>query len=54
MALETTTILRTILFQIKTAATLADAIRAVEVMCSGDDIAVVDKKVEEHYASKNK
>jgi len=47
MALETTVLLRTILFQLRTAQTLEDAIIALEAMCSKEDIAVVKEKVDE-------
>jgi len=45
MALETTAILRELLYQSKIAETLEDVVDAVSVMCSDEDIAVVDKRV---------
>jgi len=53
MAIETTILLRTILYQIMTANSLEDAKRAVEVMCTKDDIAAVKEKVEEAKANKS-
>ncbi|MCL2054575.1 MAG: hypothetical protein FWG90_09165 [Oscillospiraceae bacterium] len=44
--METTTIfLRSILYQLKRAENLNQAISAVSVMCSKDDIAVVEKEI---------
>ena len=48
MSQETGVILRTILFQIKTAGSIAEIEKAVEVMCSKKDVAVVEKMVKEY------
>ena len=45
MAMETTVLLRTILYQVMRAKDMDDAIRAVRVMCSKDDIAAVEKEI---------
>ena len=45
MALETTVILRTILYQLKNSKTLEEAISAVEVMCTKDDISAVEQQL---------
>ena len=47
MAMETTAILRAILFQLERAKTLDEAKSAVKVMCSKDDIAAVEKELTE-------
>jgi hypothetical protein len=47
MAIETTVLLRTILYQLMDADSLEDAIHAVKVMCSKDDIAAVQAQLEE-------
>ena len=47
MSQETDVILRSILFQVKTAKTLKDVENAVEVMCTKDVIAAVNEKAEE-------
>ena len=52
MALDTAVILRSILYHMKTAEDLTDAVLAVEAMCSKDDIAAVDQKVAERKARK--
>ncbi|MCL2054572.1 MAG: hypothetical protein FWG90_09120 [Oscillospiraceae bacterium] len=49
MAMETTTLLRSILYQLKKAKNLKEAISAVSVMCSKDDIAAVEKELAELY-----
>ena len=52
MSAETVALLRTILYQLETAEDLSDAIRAVKVMCSKDDIAAVEQEVEERKKEK--
>ena len=47
MSIETTAILRSILYQLEICETLDDAISAVKVMCSKDDIAAVEQEVAE-------
>jgi|GEM_PF-969371 len=47
MALETTTILRTVLFRIMTSESLEEAEIAVKAMCTKDDIASVKERVAE-------
>ena len=47
MSIETTAILRTILYQLMTAESLEKAIAAVKVMCSKDDIAAVEQQIAE-------
>ncbi len=54
MSAETIALLRTILYQLETADDLSDAIRAVKVMCSKDDIAAVEQEVEERKKEKAK
>ena len=54
MEVETIAILRSILFQLMTAKTLDEAIEAVKVMCSGDDIAAVEQQVAERRARENR
>ena len=54
MAIETTVLLRSILFQIMTAESIEDIKVAVEVMCTKDDIAAVKEKVEEYKNNKLK
>ena len=41
--METTVILRTILYQAKRAKTKEEVVRAIEVMCTKDDIASVEQ-----------
>ena len=41
MAKETSAILRSALYQVQTAKTLEEAVRAIKAMCDGDDIAHV-------------
>ncbi|MDR3091640.1 MAG: hypothetical protein LBU36_05555 [Clostridiales bacterium] len=48
IALETTAILRSILFQLKTAKSLNSAIIAISAMCSDDDISAVEQKVAQY------
>ena len=45
MAMETTAILRAILYQLQTVKSLDEAVTAVKVMCSKDDIAAVEKEI---------
>ena len=47
MSQETTVLLRTILFQLMKADTREEAIMAVRVMCSKDDIAAVEQEIAE-------
>ena len=54
MARETEALLRSILYNLKTAESLQSAIRSVEVMCTRDEIAAVEKAVAEEMAEKNK
>jgi len=51
MTQETTALLRSILYQLETAKDLKAAIRAVKVMCSKEDIAVVEQMVDEWIKS---
>jgi hypothetical protein len=44
MSLETETLLRTILYQLKMTDDIEDAREAVEVMCSEETVAYVEKK----------
>ena len=54
MTQETTAILRTILYQLETAKDLKSAIRAVKVMCSKEDIAVVNDMLKECVSEEDK
>ena len=45
---ETEIILGTILYQVKKAKTLEEIEDAIEVMCSKDDIAAVEQKINKH------
>ena len=45
MSQETTVLLRTMLYQIEKAESLEEAISAVRVMCSKDDIAAVEQEL---------
>ncbi|MCL2188098.1 MAG: hypothetical protein FWC16_09740 [Defluviitaleaceae bacterium] len=45
--METTVILRSILYQARKAQSLDEAIIAIEAMCTKDDIAAVKEKIEE-------
>ena len=54
MALETTAILRSVLFQLMIAESLDDGIDAVKVMCSKDDIAAVEHQVNKYLGRKKK
>jgi hypothetical protein len=45
--METTVILRTILYQVMMAETLDDVEAALKVMCTKDDIAAVKEQVDE-------
>lgn len=42
---ETTVLLRTLLYQAKNAKDVDEVIRAIEVMCSKDDIAAVEQQL---------
>jgi len=53
MAKETEILLRTIMFQVKKAETLKEAINAIEAMCDEDTIAYAEKKVKEYLKEKN-
>jgi len=44
---ETDILLRTILYQVKTAKSLEEAERAIKVMCSKDMIAAVEQTIQE-------
>jgi len=50
MAREADALLRSILYNLKTAKSLESAIRAVEVICTKDEIAAVEKAVAEEMA----
>jgi len=54
MSQETTILLRSILYQLETAEDLDDAIRAIKVMCSKDDIAAVEQMVLEYKNKRGK
>jgi hypothetical protein len=45
MSQETTVILRSVLFQLRRAKTLNEAVFAVRAMCSKDDIAAVEQEI---------
>ena len=47
MSKETDTILRSMLFSVKNAKTLKQAVRSLEAMCDEETIAYVEKKVKE-------
>lgn len=47
MARETEALLRSILYTLKTTESLESAIRAIEVMCTKDEVAAVEKAVAE-------
>ncbi|MCL2616367.1 MAG: hypothetical protein FWD96_01830 [Defluviitaleaceae bacterium] len=47
-------ILRTILYQVKTAETLADAEYAIEVMCSKETIAIVNSAIHARKADQRR
>ena len=51
--LETSVILRAVLYQIKTAETLEKAIEAIEALCPEDDIAAVEKKIADSKSRKH-
>ena len=48
MSNDITWLLRSMLYQVSKAKTLGEAKAAIEVMCSGDDIAAVKEKIAEH------
>ncbi|GHU51262.1 hypothetical protein AGMMS49975_04120 [Clostridia bacterium] len=50
--METTALLRTLLYQIQMSKTVEEAARAVRVMCSKEDIAAVAQEVAEAMANK--
>ena len=57
MAMETTAILRELLYQSKIAETIDDVVDAIGVMCNDEDVAIVDKRVmayQERRKSKEK
>jgi len=54
MAMETTVLLRSILYSIETAENIDDIKRAVRVMCTKDDIAAVEQEVLEFKKAKSK
>jgi len=54
MAMETTAILRSVLYQVKMAESLEDAEMAIKVMCTKDDVAAVNEQVQEAKANKLK
>jgi len=54
MARETDALLCSILYSLKTAKSLESAIRAVEIMCTRDEIAAVEKAVAEEMAEKER
>jgi len=56
MAMETTVLLRTILYQAMMSGDVEDVIRSIKVMCTKDDIAAVEQAVAEakKKASSNK
>ena len=54
MCMETDVILRTILYQIKTAKSIDEIERAVEVMCSKDMIAAVNEMAHKQNEQDNK
>ena len=47
MSQETEVLLRTILYQIKSAKSLKQAVKAIEVMCSDDTISIVNQRLSE-------
>lgn len=44
---EITAILRTLLYQVERAKTLDEAKQAVKVMCSDEDIAIIEQRIAE-------
>ena len=54
MSMETDVFLRSILYQLLTADSLEDAIRAVKVMCSKDVYAAVKEEADAFNAKKEK
>ena len=54
MSQETTVLLRTMLYQIEKAESLEEAISAIRVMCSKDDIAAVEQELKKVRELKNK
>jgi len=52
MAMETTVILRTTLYQAKKAKTVEEVVNAISVMCSKEDIATVNEQIAREEASK--
>ena len=52
--LETTVILRSMLYQARTAKSLEEIVTAIEVMCTKDDIAAVKEKISEIQELKSK
>jgi hypothetical protein len=49
MSIETTAILRVILYQLEISKTLDDAKNAVRVMCTKDDITAVEHEVTDYF-----
>jgi len=54
LAMETTAILRSVLFNLMKSEDVADAIDEVKVMCSKDDIAAVEQQLAEYRQRKTK
>ena len=54
MALETTAILRSVLYNVMIAKSLEEAEIAIKVMCTKDDIAAVKERVDEKKQSEDK
>jgi hypothetical protein len=54
MSMETSVILRSLLFQALSADDLQQVIDAIMVMCSEEDVAVVEKKIAEIKEKKKK
>ena len=51
MAMETAVILRTTLYQTMKAKTVEEAVNAISVMCSKEDIATVKEQIEREKAT---
>ena len=54
MSMETDALLRTILFQVKTAKSLKAVEIAIEAMCTKDVIAAIKEKAEEYKQNQSK
>lgn len=54
MAMETTAILRSVLYSTLRSKDLGEAARAIKVMCTKDDIAAVEQAIAEEKAAESK